>query len=71
MTKGTGQKHFKREDHAHAAHQEEAAHPHDRDAVNKAESGANAGGAIPGPGTNPGTGAHPAEQPPKSPRKGQ
>jgi hypothetical protein len=60
MTKGAGQKHFQREDHAHAAHQEEAARPKDRDAVNKVK-----------PGANPGPGGHPVEQPPKSPHKGQ
>ena len=37
MTKGTGQKHHQREDHAHAAHQADAARQDDHDIAQKAK----------------------------------
>ena len=62
MTKGTGQKHFQREDHAHEAHQTEAARHQDHDSMKKPRSVGKDHAEHDG---------HPAEQRPKSPQKGQ
>jgi hypothetical protein len=62
MTKGTGQKHYQREDHAHAAHQADAAHQDDYDVAKKTKP------------TGKGRaeqGGHPVEGHPESPQKGQ
>jgi hypothetical protein len=61
MTKGSGQKHYQREDHEHAAHQTEASRPQDH----------TSGKAKPiGKGLAKQEG-HPVEGHPKSPQKGQ
>jgi hypothetical protein len=62
MTKGTGQKHYQREDYEHAAHQADAAHRDGYDAAKKRKQ------TVKGRAEH---GGHPVGGHPNSPQKGQ